>query len=129
MRMSTRRRILLICIAGGGRGKSARQTTSQDAACIRPPDRPIVSVAALLRLARWCQGRRRDTGGPLPCEATANDQFPPAHGRPDAPRAPRPPLAGAAGDGPARDAHGPRPDVTRALRPPPDGPEVAHEGR
>ena len=40
-------------------GGAARQTTSQDAACIRPPDRPIVSVGALLRLARWCQGRRR----------------------------------------------------------------------
>src|SRR3954452_2961495 len=97
-------------MSGGGVEKSARQTTSQDAACIRPPDCPIVGVAALLRLARWCQGRRRDIGGPLPCEATVTDQSPPAPRLPDAPRAPRPPLAGAAGAGPARGAHDPRPD-------------------
>jgi hypothetical protein len=89
----------------------------------------MVSVAALLRPARWCQGRRRDIGGPLPCEATANDQSPPPTGGltrrvrldrlwQELPETARHEALTALGR-----------MVTRALRPPPDGPEVAHEDR
>ena len=63
--------------------------------------------------ATWPAGARgavATSEGRLPCEATTNDQSPPPTGGLTRRVPPRPPLAGAAGDGPARGAHGPRPD-------------------
>ena len=67
-----------------GTSKSAKQTASQDSACIRPQGRPIVGVAALLRAGPLVPGAAVETPeGRPPCEATAIDQSPPARGRPD----------------------------------------------
>src|SRR5512135_3680296 len=85
------------CSASGGTRKSAKQTAPQDAACVRPPDHPIVSVAALLSLARWAHGRRQAIRGQQSCDATPIDRLPPAPERPHTPSPPEPPLGGVAG--------------------------------
>ena len=56
---------------------SAYETTAH----INGSGRPIISVAALLDLARWCQERRKQIEGAEPCVTLRKTKgFPPAPG-------------------------------------------------
>ncbi len=55
-----------------------RQTTSSYSSCNREGARPILPVAALLRLADWCR-QRALIQGEESCEHARKDWSPPAH--------------------------------------------------
>jgi hypothetical protein len=55
-----------------------RQTTSSYSSCNREGARPILPVAALLRLADWCR-QRALIQGEESCEQARKDWSPPAH--------------------------------------------------
>src|SRR5262245_48180250 len=57
---------------------SSYQKTAEASAYHCPPAPPTISVAALLRLAQWCQHQRRTHGGSPPCPTPLNPPSPPA---------------------------------------------------
>src|ERR1700677_3564451 len=93
--------------ADDGKLKSAKQTASQDTPCINAGARPIVSVTALLKLARWNQTRRRSNQGGQPCDAPTSDSAPPQPERSGSPCPPERPLEGVARPLPPGPDHGP----------------------
>ena len=115
--------------ARGGMRKSARQTTSSRCGLYpsaRSPHSGRGGAAGAGPLVPGDAGKRHPRATAM--RSDSERPVPPARGRPGAPRPPEPPLGGAAGAGPARGARRPRPDGgPAACRPPPDGPEVAHE--
>src|SRR4051812_37194287 len=65
------------CTSGGGRGRSAKQTTAQAVACTSEAAPPRIAVAALLQLAQWCQARHTTQQGGTPCPTTPGHVCPP----------------------------------------------------
>lgn len=93
-----------------GRWISSLQTAAKAEACI--PTAAIISVAALLELARWCRLRRQAPQGDPPCPDTQQGQPPRARTAAHADATPSPPGHA--------DGHAPaaaRPPARRDARP------------
>ncbi len=100
-----------------------KQNTVCKISCPAEPDRPIISAAALLKLAQWSRARREMSQGGEPCPPQTITGLPPAptqpNPQPDADVA----LAGTAGGQPAASAADAEPHARSAA------PHVTHDER
>src|SRR5436305_6657685 len=75
------------------RFQARRQSTPQDTPLSCPAGSAIVSLPALLELARWCRGRRQLTSGADSCPAPRTGPAPTTGRAPQSPPSPASPGA------------------------------------
>jgi len=82
--------------AAAGWSTSSYQKTAKASACHCAAAPPTISVAALLRLAEWCQQRRLTQGGTASCPTPPTPVCPPVDGEPRTAAAPQGSVASTA---------------------------------